>query len=195
VCSYTPTPTVTTTAITTTPPTTTTSTSTTSTTSTTTSTAPTCATTPNEVLQNGGFECGIYPWRALVAHGTTYTLTSPGSSSSSFAFEVDQNDPLDSIGLGETIIQQLFYVTPRTQYTLAFNPWWNAGNGGFIGVKFNEQPQYTVDASDKAGPGVWDSNSISSTATTAQYLLEFEFLFGTNIAAAKIDNVVLSPGT
>jgi hypothetical protein len=170
-----------------------TTTSTTSTT--TTSTAPTCAPTPYEQFQNGDFECGsLYPWRALVTEGTTYALTSPGFTGS-FAFEVDQNAPLDGVGIGEAILAQLFYITPGTQYVLTFDTFFNVGNGGFIGVKFNGAPQYTVDASDKLGPGVWNSNTISFTATTGQYLLEFEFLFGTSSVVAKIDNVVLSPPT
>lgn len=161
----------------------------------TTSTAPTCASTPYEQFQNGDFECGsLYPWRALVTKGTTYALTSPGFTGS-FAFEVDQNAPLDGVGIGEAILAQLFYITPGTQYVLTFDTFFNVANGGFIGVKFNGAPQYTVDAGDKPGPGVWNSNTISFTATTGQYLLEFEFLFGTSSVVAKIDNVVLSPPT
>ncbi|MCJ1250048.1 hypothetical protein MMC30_007274 [Trapelia coarctata] len=170
------------------------STSTTTTTiTTTTTTASTCAPTPYEVFQNGGFECGIYPWRALVTHGTTYTLTSPGNTGN-FAFEVDQNAALDGVGLGEANLQQLIYITPGTQYTLSFDSFFDVGNGGFIGVKFNGQPQYTVDASDKLGPGVWNSNTIVFTATTGQYLIEFEFLFGTSNVVAKLDNINLTPG-
>jgi len=129
-----------------------------------------------------------------VTEGTTYALTSPGYTGS-FAFEVDQNAPLDGVGIGEASLQQLFYITPETRYLLTFDTFFNDGNGGFIGVKFNGVPQYTVDASDKLGPGVWNSNSISFTATTGQYLLEFEFVFGTSSVVAKIDNVVLTPGT
>jgi hypothetical protein len=158
----------------------------------TTTTPPACAPTPYEVFQNGDFECGIYPWRALVTEGTTYAIASPGFTGS-LAFEVHQNGPLDAVGLGQGNIQQLIYITPGTQYTLNFNTFWSGG--GFIGVKFNGQPKYTVDAADKNGPGVWNSNSISFTATTGQYLLEFEFLFGGSGAFAKIDNVVLTPGT
>jgi hypothetical protein len=186
-CSCAPTTTVTTT--TTTPPAITTSTTST------TPTAPTCAPTPYEQFQNGDFECGsLYPWRALVTEGTTYALTSPGSTGS-FAFEVDQNSPLDGVGIGEASLQQLFYITPGTQYKLTFDTFWSDGNGGFVGVKLNGQAQYTVDASDKLGPGVWNSNAITFTATTGQYLLEFEFLFGSIGVFAKIDNVVLTPPT
>jgi hypothetical protein len=189
-------PTATTTLVTTTSTTSTTSTSSTSSTSaaSTTSTAPICAPTPYETFQNGDFECGLYPWRALVTEGTTYALTSPGYTGS-FAFEVDQNAPLDGVGIGEASLQQLFYITPETTYLLTFDTFFNVGNGGFIGVKFNGVPQYTVDASDKLGPGVWNSNSISFTATAGQYLLEFEFVFGTSSVVTKIDNVVLTPGT
>jgi hypothetical protein len=132
---------------------------------------------PLWTVPNGDFEYGsLYPWHALVTEGTTYALTPPGSTRP-FAFEVDQNAPLDSVGIGEVIHAQIFYITPGTQYVLTFDTFFNVGNGGFIGVKFNGAPQYTVDASDNLGPGVWNSNTISFTATTGQYLLEFEFMF------------------
>ncbi len=158
-----------------------------------TSAAP-CAPTPSQTFQNGGFECGISPWRALVAHGTTYALTSPGKSGS-FAFEVDQTGPIDGVGLGQATLSQLIYITQGTQYVLTFDTFFNSGNAGFIGVKFNGQPQSTVDARDHLGPGVWNSNTITFTATTGQYILEFEFLFGSSNVVAKIDNVNLTPGT
>lgn len=129
-----------------------------------------------------------------MTQGTTYALTSPGKSGS-FAFEVDQPGPPDGVGLGQATLSQLIYITQGTQYVLSFDTFFNVGNGGFIGVKFNGQPQYTVDAQDKLGPGVWNSNTITFTATTGQYILEFEFLFGSSNVVAKIDNVNLSPGT
>lgn len=99
------------------------------------------------------------------------------------------------MGLGEAILSQLIYITSGTTYTLSFRSFWNVGNGGFIGVKLNGQPQYTVDAMDDPGPGVWKLNTFSFTATTDQHLVEFEFLFGTSSAVAKIDSIVLTPGT
>jgi hypothetical protein len=163
------------------------------TTTTTTTTPPTCAPTPYEVFQNGDFECGYYPWRALVTEGTTYALTSPGYTGN-FAFQVNQNIGIDNVGLGQATLSQLTNITPGTQYTLSFDTFWSS-LGGFIGVKFNGQPIYTVDAGDKGGPGVWNLNVITFTATTDQYLFEFEFLFGTSGVYAEIDDIVLSPGT
>ena len=64
-----------------------------------------------------------------------------------------------------------------------------------MGLKLNGQPLYTVDASDKNGPVVWNSNTAGFTAMTGQYLLEFEWLFGAEKVAVKVDNVVLSLGT
>ena len=51
-----------------------------------------------------------------------------------------------------------------------------------------------MDAEDNKGPGVWNTNTIVFTATTGQYLLEFEFLFGSSSVVAKIDDVILTPG-
>ena len=107
---------------------------------------------------------------------------------------MDQSASLDGLGLGLANMQQLFYITPGTQHLLTFDTFFNVGNGSFIGVKFNGQPQYTVDAGDMLGQGVWNSNSISFAAPTGQYLLEFEFLFGTTRVVAKIDNVRLILG-
>src|SRR5204863_6551246 len=150
----------------------------------------TCTSPPYDIFQNGGFECGLYPWRALTTQGTTYALTSPGYVGS-FAFQVNQNGPLDTVGLGQASLQQLFYLTTGTQYTLNFHTFWSASGGGFIGVKFNDVPKYTVNAGDHGGPGVWNLNTIPFTATTGQHLFEFEFLFGSTGVFAKIDNVIL----
>lgn len=62
-------------------------------------------------------------------------------------------------------------------------------------MKFNGQPQYTIDAQDQKGPGVWNTNTRTFTATTQQYILEFEWLFGTSKVVSKVDNVSISPGT
>lgn len=129
-----------------------------------------------------------------MTQGTTYALTSPGNTGN-FAFEVDQNAALDGVGLGQATLLQLIYITPGTHYTLTFDSYFDVANGGFIGVKFNGQPQYTVDASDKLGPGVWNSNVITFVAATGQYLLEFEFLFGASKVVAKLDNINLTPST
>jgi len=93
------------------------------------------------------------------------------------------------MGLGQASLKQLFSITPGTQYTLTFNSFWSALNGDFIGVKFNGQLQYAVDASGKNEPGVWNANSIAFTATMGQYLPEFEWVLG------RIDGGGLTPGT
>lgn len=170
-------------------PATTTSTTATSTTT----TPPACAPTPYEVWQNGDFECGWFPWRPLVTLGTTYALAGPAYSGS-YAFQVTQNGPIDTVGLGQALLEQLIYITPGVHYTLTFQSYWS-GYGGFIGVKINGNPVYTVDAGDRLGPGVWNTNSIQFTATTGQHLIEFEWIFGNSNVFASIDAVVLSPGT
>jgi len=127
-----------------------------------------------------------------VANGTIYTLTSPGFDSN-YAFQVNQYGPLDGVGLGEATVSQLQYITPGTTYSFSFDTFWIGS--GFIGVKLNGQPVWTVDAEDNKGPGVWNTNSFNFTATAGQYLFEFEFLFGSSNSYAKIDNVVLNPPT
>ncbi|KAK5011808.1 hypothetical protein LTR28_000009, partial [Elasticomyces elasticus] len=156
--------------------------------------ASSCVPTPYETFQNGGFECGIYPWRARVTHGTTYAVTSPGKSGL-FAFEVDREAPFDGVRLAQATLSQLFNLTTGTQYVLTFDTNFSNRFGGYFLVPFNGQALYTVDARAGSGPGVWRTSNIAFTATRvpSQYLIEFEFVFGSTSAVAKVDNVILTP--
>ncbi|KAK4981015.1 hypothetical protein LTR28_009276, partial [Elasticomyces elasticus] len=153
-----------------------------------------CAPKPYKTFQNGGFECGMFPWRARVTHGTTYAVTSPGKSGL-FAFEVDRKAPFDGVGLAQATLSQLVDLTTGTDYVLTFDTNFSNRLGGFIIVLFNGEGQYTVDARAGSGPGVWRNSNIAFTATRlpSQYLIEFAFVFGSTSAVAKVDNVTLTP--
>ncbi|KAK4982140.1 hypothetical protein LTR66_009453 [Elasticomyces elasticus] len=157
-----------------------------------------CAPTPYKTWQNGGFECGIYPWRALVTHGAKYAVTSPGKSGS-FAFEVDWNGHSDGVRLGQGRLSQFIDLTTGTHYVLTFDTHFNNGLGGFITVYINGQNIATVDGRAGSGPGSWISRYMTFQAQTttipSEYLIEFEFAFVLANSVAKIDNIRLTPGT
>ncbi|KAL8791025.1 MAG: hypothetical protein Q9195_006099, partial [Heterodermia aff. obscurata] len=179
----------------------TTSTSTTSTSSTsstsssTTSAGPTC--TPkqsfNDAVINGDFECGLPPWVAQDIAGTSHAVTSPGDASN-FAYEFDQIGPVSpTANQNPASLSQSLITQGGVPYTLSFRSYFDkcTGSEGFIGVKINGQPVYTVDACDGTA-GVFNSNVYQFFAAGGD-TLRFEFLIGENPATVKIDNVSVVP--
>jgi hypothetical protein len=147
--------------------------------STTTTTDP--CTTPDpavSIVHNGGFECGIAPWQQQLVSVATAGLTSPGHSSQ-FAYAVDQTGTPDISGNVPVpaISQNLTSVSGKT-YTISFDTYITGSFAGFVGVKINGKPYWTVDSNDNLGPGVWNTNSFAHTADSASLTLTFEFLAG-----------------
>jgi hypothetical protein len=66
---------------------------------------------------------------------------------------------------------------------------------GFVGVKLNGQPYWTVDSEDHLSPGVWNTNSFTYTTDSTSLTLTFEFLAGFIGAQFVIDNVSVVPGS
>ena len=79
-------------------------------------------------------------------------------------------------------------------YNLRFRTFFDkcTGSEGFIGVKINGQPVYTVDACDKPA-GVFNDNLVQFFARPGGDTLRFEFLDGEPDAVMKIDNVSVIP--
>lgn len=79
-------------------------------------------------------------------------------------------------------------------YTLRFRTFFDkcTGSEGFVGVKINGQPVYTVDACDGTA-GVFNDNAIQFISAGGSTNLRFEFLVGENPAVVKIDNVNVYP--
>ncbi|KAL9610019.1 MAG: hypothetical protein Q9167_005261 [Letrouitia subvulpina] len=169
----------------------------TSTTSSTTSTTATPTCTPysnyNDGVKNGDFECGLAPWVAQDISGTTHSVSSPGDNSN-FAYEFRQVGPVapDASQHPASLSQDLS-VQNGVPYNLRFRTYFDkcTQSEGFVGVKLNNQPVYTVDACDN-GAGAFKDNLVQFFATGSNNL-RFEFLIGENPATVKIDNVSVIP--
>ncbi|KAL8950863.1 MAG: hypothetical protein Q9222_003117 [Ikaeria aurantiellina] len=159
----------------------------------TTSTTPTCTPTPaNNIVQNGGFECGLTSWIAADVSSTTHAVTSPGDNSPS-AYKFDQVGPVDPDSyMHPASVNQDLAVTVGQSYTVRFRTYFDkcTGSEGFVGVMLNHQPVYTVDACD-FGAGAFKDNTVTFTAAASPENLRFEFIIGENPATVKIDNVVV----
>ncbi|KAL8715213.1 MAG: hypothetical protein Q9220_001171 [cf. Caloplaca sp. 1 TL-2023] len=121
-------------------------------------------------------------------------LTSPGDNSQ-FAYEFDQVGPISSDSTSHPAsVNQDVTVTVGQTYTLTFRTYFDkcTGSEGFVGVKINQIPIYTVDACD-ADAGTFHDNAAQFTASTNPENLRFEFIIGENPATVKIDNVVVAP--
>ncbi|CAO1598328.1 hypothetical protein XANCAGTX0491_002097 [Xanthoria calcicola] len=167
------------------------------TTKTTTTTTPTvtCAPTPtNNIVRNGGFECGLAPWIAADIPNSQHSLVSPGDASN-FAYEYAQVGPVtdDNYQRPGSVNQDLT-VTVNQAYVLKFRTYFDkcTQSEGFVGVMLNHQPVYTVDACD-FGAGAFKDNTVNFTPTVSPFNLRFEFIIAENPAQARIDNVVVVP--
>ncbi|KAL8765583.1 MAG: hypothetical protein Q9194_006517 [Teloschistes cf. exilis] len=168
--------------------------SSTSKTSSSTSSTPTCAPTPaNNVVRNGGFECGLSPWIAADVVNTRHSITSPGDDSA-FAFQFNQVGPVDPNGGSASVSQDISVVVGRS-YNLRFRTFFDkcTQGEGFIGVMINHQALQTIDACDFGTSDFKFNYPVSFTATTNPTNLRFELITGEEDTVAKIDNVVVVP--
>ncbi|KAL8993548.1 MAG: hypothetical protein Q9169_006268 [Polycauliona sp. 2 TL-2023] len=167
----------------------------TTTTSATATPTPTCAPTPaNNVVRNGGFECGLAPWVAADIPNSRHSIVSPGDAST-FAYQYEQVGPVtdDNYQRPASVNQDLL-VTVGQQYVLKFRTFFDkcTPSEGFVGVMLNRQAVYTVDACD-LGAGAFKDNTVNFTPTVSSFNLRFEFIIAENPAQVKIDYVVVVP--
>ncbi|KAL9611910.1 MAG: hypothetical protein Q9167_003463 [Letrouitia subvulpina] len=173
-----------------------TSTSTTSTS--TTSTTPSCTPSPaNNLIKNGGFECGLAPWVGADVVNTKHYVRGPGDASPN-AYEFNQVGPVDDdSNMHPASVNQDITVIPGVEYVLHFRTYFDkcTGGEGFVGVMLNHEPEYTVDACDRypSNVGAFGDNAITFTPDTSTENIRFEFLTGEPDAVIKIDNVVVLP--
>ncbi|KAL8636525.1 MAG: hypothetical protein Q9228_006085 [Teloschistes exilis] len=174
------------------------STSTSSTSTTSSPTATPCVLTggnPNgDAVKNGGFECGLAPWIATDIANTAHSITSPGDAST-YAYEFDQTRPINPTAKqNPASLNQNIPTVNGIPYNLRFRTYFDkcTGNEGFVGVKVNGQPVYTVDACDGTA-GVFNDNLVQFFASSDSTNVRFEFLVGENNAVVKIDNVNAYP--
>ncbi|KAI4214636.1 MAG: hypothetical protein LQ351_002709 [Letrouitia transgressa] len=167
------------------------------TTLTTTTTTPTCTPTPaNNLIKNGGFECGLAPWVAGDVTNTRHYVRGPGDASPN-AFEFNQVGPVDpASNQNPAFLTQDFTATAGTAYRLNFRTYFDkcTTREGFVGVRLNQAFGTTVDACDFGGSaGSFKSNSITFTPTTNAVNVRFEFLTNEPDAVFKLDNIAFVP--
>lgn len=148
-------------------------------------------------MPNGDFECGLPPWTVQVPDtSATYSITSPGNTGSN-AFEVDLIAPpaTPQLGVNARIISPALAVIPNTKYRLTFWANFNDLQCGFIGVQINDQPIFTVDATDHgaASIGTWTVNSVDFTSATAAVTIKLEYLLGPALCHVKTDTISFVP--
>lgn len=125
--------------------------------------------------------------------GTSHAITSPGDASN-FAYEFDQTGPISpTANQNPAAVSQNLATVAGVPYNLNFRTWFDkcTGSEGFVGVKINGQPVYTVDACDNPA-GQYSTNLVQFFATGGDNV-RFEFLIGENPAVVKIDNVSVVP--
>ncbi|KAL8810888.1 MAG: hypothetical protein Q9200_002236 [Gallowayella weberi] len=172
-----------------------TSSATTSSTTSSTTTAKSCAPTPTDnVVQNGGFECGLDPWIPGDIPYSTHSIASPGDAST-FAYEYEQVGPVTADNYQNPgSVNQDLNVTVGQTYVLKFRTFFDkcTPSEGFVGVMLNHSPVYTVDACD-FGAGEFKDNTVTFTPSVTPFNLRFEFIIAENPAQVKIDNVIVAP--
>ncbi|KAK0636041.1 hypothetical protein B0T17DRAFT_595609 [Bombardia bombarda] len=161
----------------------------------TTSTTPACPTAaPGNIIPNSDFECGLSPWTVEIPDSSaSANITAPGNTGAS-AFEVSLHArPSTPVrGVSARIFSQPIAISPVAGYTLTFSTFFDKLDNGFIGVMVNNNPIYTVDATDK-GAGAFKQNSITFFPSSVNIVLKFEFLFVSTIASGvdRIDSISL----
>lgn len=150
--------------------------------------AATCVPSPSDnVVQNGGFECGLAPWVATDITNTRHTVGGPGDDSPS-AYEFDLvGTPSPGTGLNPANVNQDLAVAVGQAYTLTFRTYFDSCGDGFVGVQLDHAPAYTVDACD-FGAGAFRSNTVNFTATVSPWNLRFDFEVGQVGAVVRVDN-------
>ncbi|KAL9612601.1 MAG: hypothetical protein Q9167_002807 [Letrouitia subvulpina] len=173
----------------------------TTTTSTTTST-PACTPTPsNNIVKNGGFECGLASWVAVDTYNNKHYVRGPGDNSAN-AYEFNQvgDTQFTQPGYVAASLSQNLTVTVGKSYLLKFRTYFDKCTigEGFVGVLLNggDDAGYTVDACDRypANIGQFGDNTVGPfTASTNPENLRFEFLIDEPDAVVKLDNIMVVP--
>ncbi|CAF9937432.1 MAG: hypothetical protein HETSPECPRED_000537 [Heterodermia speciosa] len=154
---------------------------------------------PNNLVQNGGFECGLPPWTAGDVVNTAHKLSSPGAAGSNTAYEFDQigQPGPDSSRNPSFLTQSVPGLTVGAAYKLVFSLFFDActSNTGFVGVRIGSQGGLTYDACDsgQAAVGKFFQYQLPFTADAATESLRFEFIINRPGAVVKIDNVAITP--
>lgn len=164
---------------------------------------PTCAPTPsNNIVKNGGFECGLASWTATDTYNNKHYVRGPGDNSAN-AYEFNQfGDPKiydpDYTYRAASLTQNLT-VTVGKNYVLKFRAWFDKCTiyEGFVGVQLNDgdDESRTVDSCDDFPARVqqFGDYTIPFTASRNPENLKFEFVIGEPDAVIKLDNIMVVP--
>ena len=152
---------------------------------------------PNNLIKNGGFECGLAPWTAGDVVNTTHKLSSPGEASNTvYEFNQIGEPSLDSARNPAFVTQDVSGLTPGVDYVLSYSVFFDACPGtGIVGTMINHAPVYTYGPCDfgLAAAGKYAPVKIPFTATAATENVRLEFLIGRPGTVVRIDNVAVTP--
>ena len=155
---------------------------------------PTCTPTPaNNIVKNGGFECGLSPWIATDSSNSTHSISTPGDASNS-AYLFTSGPVSEETFSDPANVRQDLALRAGAEYELRFRSFFNQCPRGeiYIGVFLNGRNIYQIDSCAHGGvAGQFFDNTVVFTAETSVAYLRFEFISTEITATAKIDNVVM----
>ena len=155
---------------------------------------PTCTPTPaNNIVKNGGFECGLAPWIATDSSGSRHSISQPGDASNA-AYQFNPGPTSEETFSHPANVRQELALTLGVSYVLRFRTFFDqcASLENYVGVYFSNQQLYQIDACGNGGvAGRFFDNTVTFTAETSVGYLRFEFISVQVPATAKIDNVVV----
>lgn len=88
----------------------------------------------------------------------------------------------------QSSVNQDITTTAGKDYILIFYINFFQGEG-YIGLKIDQNLVYTVDATDYAGPYLWNRNVVYFSASRATTNIRFEFFFAAALESAGLDQV------
>ncbi|KAL8928037.1 MAG: hypothetical protein Q9172_001092 [Xanthocarpia lactea] len=166
-------------------------------TTTSTSSTPTCSTPPtpatNNIVKNGGFECGLAPWIATDSSGSIHSITQPGDAASNAAYQFNPGPTSEETFLHPANIKQnLTALTVGAEYVLRFRTYFGqcARLTNYIRVFVGRWEVTMVDSCENV-VGRYADNGAGFVAGAESGELVFEFVSTDVLATTRIDGVVV----
>ncbi|KAL8685978.1 MAG: hypothetical protein Q9218_007429 [Villophora microphyllina] len=154
----------------------------------------TCTPTPaNNIVKNGGFQCGLAPWIASDTSGSMHSITQSGDASNA-AYQFNPGLTTEETFSDPANVKQDLTLTVGADYVLEFRTFFDQCGRleNYVGVFLNNQQVYTIDACEHGGvAGQFFDNTVNFTAAFNPESLRFEFISVELPATARIDNVVV----
>lgn len=105
-----------------------------------------------------------------------------------FAFVVEHIDQVVENGLEQGSVNQDITTTVGQMYALVFYTNFFTPDGA-IQVKIDQVSTLAIDASDNAGPYMWNQNTVFFTASLSTTNIRFEFYLPDSQTSAALDEV------